>query len=103
MSEWTWEYDGYDPAVERLRESLCTLGNGYFATRGAVPECRAGLVHYPATYAAGVYNRLESTTPTSSPSSGAVTVDARRKLSVPDLAPAGLRRPDRQHVGHSAD
>ncbi|WP_159054747.1 hypothetical protein [Streptomyces dysideae] len=52
MSEWTWEYERYDPAVERLRESLCTLGNGYFATRGAVPESRAGLVHYPATYAA---------------------------------------------------
>ncbi|GGT00965.1 glycoside hydrolase family 65 protein [Streptomyces chromofuscus] len=61
MSEWTWEYEGYDPADERLRESLCTLGNGYFATRGAIPESRAGLVHYPATYAAGVYNRLEST------------------------------------------
>ena len=61
MSEWTWEYEGYDPDGERLRESLCTLGNGYFATRGAVPESRAGLVHYPATYAAGVYNRLEST------------------------------------------
>ncbi|MGW1952920.1 glycoside hydrolase family 65 protein [Streptomyces sp. NPDC001920] len=60
MSEWTWEYEGYDPAGERLRESLCTLGNGYFATRGAVPESRAGLVHCPATYAAGVYNRLES-------------------------------------------
>lgn len=51
MSERTWEYDAYDPAAERLRESLCRLGNGYFATRGAVPECRAGLVHYPATYA----------------------------------------------------
>ncbi|MEU9849568.1 glycosyl hydrolase family 65 protein [Streptomyces sp. NPDC047985] len=61
MSEWTWEYEGYDPAAERLRESLCTLGNGYFATRGAVPECRAGLVHCPGTYVAGCYNRLEST------------------------------------------
>ncbi|MFF8843376.1 glycoside hydrolase family 65 protein [Streptomyces sp. NPDC015127] len=61
MSEWTWEYDGYDPAAERLREALCTLGNGYFATRGAVPESRAGLVHCPGTYAAGCYNRLEST------------------------------------------
>jgi len=60
MPEWTWEYDGYDPAAERLRESLCTLGNGYFATRGAMPECRAGLVHCPGTYAAGCYNRLES-------------------------------------------
>jgi trehalose/maltose hydrolase-like predicted phosphorylase len=61
MSEWTWEWKGYDPAGERLRESLCTLGNGYFATRGAVPECRAGLVHCPGTYVAGCYNRLEST------------------------------------------
>ncbi|MFC5801679.1 glycoside hydrolase family 65 protein [Streptomyces formicae] len=61
MSEWTWEYEGYAPGTERLRESLCTLGNGYFATRGAVPESRAGLVHYPGTYAAGCYNRLEST------------------------------------------
>ncbi|WP_369386572.1 glycoside hydrolase family 65 protein [Streptomyces sp. CG1] len=61
MSEWTWEWTGYDPAAERLRESLCTLGNGYFATRGALPECRAGLMHYPGTYAAGCYNRLEST------------------------------------------
>jgi trehalose/maltose hydrolase-like predicted phosphorylase len=61
MSDWTWEYEGYDPAAEQLREALCTLGNGYFATRGAVPECRAGLTHYPATYAAGVYDRLEST------------------------------------------
>ncbi|ALO92369.1 Trehalose 6-phosphate phosphorylase [Streptomyces hygroscopicus subsp. limoneus] len=61
MSEWTWEYEGYDSGTERLRESLCTLGNGYFATRGAVPECRAGPVHYPGTCAAGCYNFLEST------------------------------------------
>ncbi|MGV9573312.1 hypothetical protein ACWDRX_29315, partial [Streptomyces nigra] len=27
---------GYKAADERLRESLCTLGNGYFATRGAL-------------------------------------------------------------------
>ncbi|MFI7497954.1 glycoside hydrolase family 65 protein [Streptomyces sp. NPDC049687] len=61
MAEWTWEWEGYDPAAERLRESLCTLGNGYVATRGAMPECRAGLVHYPGTYAAGCYNRATST------------------------------------------
>ncbi|WP_405905373.1 glycosyl hydrolase family 65 protein [Streptomyces sp. NBC_00828] len=58
--DWTWEYEGYDPAQERLRESLCTLGNGYFATRGAAPECTADSVHYPGTYAAGCYNRLTS-------------------------------------------
>ncbi|MFF4534315.1 glycoside hydrolase family 65 protein [Streptomyces sp. NPDC001407] len=61
MTEWTWEYEGYDPATERLRETLCTLGNGYFATRGAAPESRAGPVHYPGTYVAGCYDRLVST------------------------------------------
>ncbi|WP_174856075.1 glycoside hydrolase family 65 protein [Streptomyces hyaluromycini] len=53
-----WEYGGYAPADERLRESLCTLGNGYFATRGALPECAPDDVHYPGTYAAGCYDRL---------------------------------------------
>ncbi|WP_431945119.1 glycoside hydrolase family 65 protein [Actinacidiphila sp. bgisy167] len=61
MGEWTWSYEGYDPARERLREALCTLGNGYFATRAAAPETTAGPHHYPGTYAAGCYNRLDST------------------------------------------
>lgn len=60
MDHWTWEYEGYDPARERLRESLCTLGNGCFATRGVLPECAADDVHYPGTYGAGCYNRLTS-------------------------------------------
>ncbi|MFE6360639.1 glycoside hydrolase family 65 protein [Streptomyces sp. NPDC057806] len=60
MTGWTWEYEGYEPADERLRESLCTLGNGYFATRGALPECTADDIHYPGTYVAGCYNRLTS-------------------------------------------
>ncbi|WP_181805285.1 glycoside hydrolase family 65 protein [Streptomyces shenzhenensis] len=60
MSGWTWEYEGYLPADERLREALCTLGNGYFATRGALPECAVDDVHYPGTYVAGCYNRLTS-------------------------------------------
>ncbi|WP_327098148.1 trehalose-phosphatase [Nocardia vinacea] len=55
---WTLAFDGYDPQTETLREALCTLGNGYFATRGAAPEARAGEHHYPGTYAAGIYNRL---------------------------------------------
>lgn len=56
---WTFTFDGYDPQSEKLREALCTVGNGYFATRGAAPEAKAGQAHYPATYAAGVYNRLD--------------------------------------------
>ena len=55
---WDYVFDGYDPQSEKLREALCTLGNGYFATRGAAPESKAGQVHYPGTYAAGVFNRL---------------------------------------------
>ena len=55
---WEYTFEGYDPQSEKLREALCTLGNGYFATRGAAPESKAGQVHYPGTYAAGVYNRL---------------------------------------------
>ncbi|HZB31992.1 MAG TPA: glycosyl hydrolase family 65 protein [Streptosporangiaceae bacterium] len=58
MSRWLLGYDEYDPAAEGRRESLCTLGNGYFATRGAAPESTADGVHYPGTYVAGLYNRL---------------------------------------------
>ncbi|MCF8108543.1 MAG: hypothetical protein K9J81_06080 [Desulfohalobiaceae bacterium] len=32
MSSWIYAYDGFDPENEGLREALCTLGNGYFAT-----------------------------------------------------------------------
>jgi alpha,alpha-trehalase len=58
MSEWALTYEGFDPAEEGLREALCTVGNGFFATRGAAPEMTAGDVHYPGTYVAGLYNRL---------------------------------------------
>lgn len=55
---WVLTFNGYDAPKERLREALCTIGNGYFATRGCAPEARAGPFHYPGTYVAGVYNRL---------------------------------------------
>nr|WP_231985694.1 trehalose-phosphatase [Mycobacterium sp. E3247] len=55
---WEIVYEGYDPAYERLRETLCTVGNGYVATRGCAPEATAAESHYPGTYAAGVYNTL---------------------------------------------
>ena len=60
MSEWALTYEGFVPEQEGLREALCTLGNGVFATRGAAPETGADDVHYPGTYAAGVYDRLET-------------------------------------------
>ena len=61
MHEWVLSYTGYQPAHEGLREALCTLGNGYVATRGAAPDCGADAVHYPGTYLAGGYNRLTTT------------------------------------------
>jgi alpha,alpha-trehalase len=57
---WTLVYDGFDPPGEGHREALCTLGNGYFATRGAAEEASADHVHYPGTYFAGGYNRLKT-------------------------------------------
>ncbi len=57
VDEWSLRYDRFDAAHEGLREALCTLGNGYFATRGAAPETVADGVHYPGTYVAGLYDR----------------------------------------------
>lgn len=58
MREWRLVYEGFNPEEEGLREALCTLGNGYFATRGALPQAEADETHYPGTYFAGGYNRL---------------------------------------------
>jgi len=58
--EWLLVYQGFQPEQEGLREALCTLGNGYFATRGATPESKADDIHYPGTYFAGCYNRLKT-------------------------------------------
>ena len=59
-SVWTLVYDGFDPARQGLREALCALGNGYFVTRGALPETEADGVHYPGTYVAGLYDRART-------------------------------------------
>lgn len=50
-------YDDWNPKEQKLREALCTLGNGYFATRGAAEENDADKIHYPGTYLAGGFNR----------------------------------------------
>jgi len=55
---WKLTYDRFDPEKENLREALCTLGNGYVGTRGAVQETTATGVHYPGTYIAGVFNAM---------------------------------------------
>ncbi|MFI7413418.1 glycoside hydrolase family 65 protein [Streptomyces sp. NPDC049627] len=87
MTGWSWEYEGYRPADERLRESLCTLGNGYFATRGALPECAADEIHYPGTYVAGIYNRLTSEV-------AGRQVENEDMVNVPNWLPLRFRLPD---------
>jgi trehalose/maltose hydrolase-like predicted phosphorylase len=56
--QWSITYCDYDPKKERSRETLLTVGNGYFGTRGAMEEMDANAVNYPGTYMAGMYNRL---------------------------------------------
>ena len=60
MGAWSLSYDGFEPENEKLREALCTLGNGYVCTRGAAEEAAADDVHYPGTYFAGGYNRMKT-------------------------------------------
>ena len=60
LDDWSLVYEGYRSEQEGLREALCTLGNGHFATRGAAPDSAADDIHYPGTYLAGGYNRLVS-------------------------------------------
>jgi len=60
VSGYALVYESFEPLQEGLREALCTLGNGYFASRGASPESSADHVHYPGTYAVGCYNRLRT-------------------------------------------
>ena len=57
MTGFTLAYEGFDPRQEGVREALTSTGNGLFCTRGCAEWEDAGDVHYPGTYAHGVYNR----------------------------------------------
>lgn len=59
-AQWSLAYYNYDPQKEGVREALCTIGNGYMGTRGALEESGANDYNYPGTYLAGLYNRLTS-------------------------------------------
>jgi trehalose/maltose hydrolase-like predicted phosphorylase/beta-phosphoglucomutase-like phosphatase (HAD superfamily) len=81
---WSLTYEGFDPERQGLREALCALGNGYFVTRGALPEARADGVNYPGTYVAGLYNRLQT------PIAGR-TVENEDLVNVPNWLPLSFR------------
>ncbi|KQC09741.1 MAG: trehalose 6-phosphate phosphorylase [Candidatus Cloacimonas sp. SDB] len=61
LNDWIIEYKKWDAKNHPLQEALCTLGNGYFTTRGALEFSRDNEYNYPGTYLAGGYNRLKST------------------------------------------
>lgn len=84
MNGWTLQYEGRSAAQQGLREALCTLGNGYFATRGAEPWSRADGVHYPGTYLAGGYNRLSTRL-------AGRTIENEDLVKLPDWAALDLR------------
>ncbi|GIH95777.1 glycoside hydrolase family 65 protein [Planobispora siamensis] len=86
MTAWTLVYKGFDPAAEGLREALCTLGNGYIATRGAAPESGADGVHYPGTYAAGCFDLLDSAV-------GGRTVSNEDIVNLPNWLPLSFAAP----------
>ncbi|HSK02063.1 MAG TPA: glycosyl hydrolase family 65 protein [Kofleriaceae bacterium] len=92
MIGWELVYDRYEPAVEGVRETLCTLGNGYFATRGAPAESSADGVHYPGTYIAGCYNRL--TTPIEG-----VVHESEDLVNAPNWLPLTFREPGGAWLG----
>jgi len=57
VDERALSFDEFDPDEEGLREALTSTGNGYFCTRGTAEWEDADDVHYPGTYAHGLYNR----------------------------------------------
>ncbi len=87
MNGWSLVYEGFVPDQERLRETLCTLGNGYVATRGAAPEAEADVIHYPGTYLAGGYNRLRTEI-------GGRTVENEDLVNLPNWLLLTFRHPE---------
>ncbi|WP_092807781.1 HAD-IA family hydrolase [Rhodococcus globerulus] len=89
---WSLEYRGRSPDTAGLRETLLTQGNGYFATRGALPESHDDGVHYPGTYIAGCYNRLTS-------EAAGRSRDDESAVNIPDWTVFTVAGPDGQWLG----
>ncbi|MFS0692996.1 glycoside hydrolase family 65 protein [Streptomyces nitrosporeus] len=93
--DWTWDYTGYDPAGESRRETLLTLGNGVFGTRGAcsATDRKTASHHYPGTYLAGCFDSVEATVEN-------CPVRVEERVNLPDWLPLRLRiRPPKETPG----
>lgn len=93
---WSITYHDFDPIKERTRETLMTVGNGYFGTRGALEEMQANTVNYPGTYIAGLYNRLSSKV-------GDRLVDNEDFVNCPNWLPVSFRIGDGDWIILSSD
>jgi trehalose/maltose hydrolase-like predicted phosphorylase len=86
------EFGAFTPEDEGRRETLCTLANGVFGTRGAVPESSDDGVHYPGTYAAGCFNRLVSHVE-------GVALEHESMVNLPNWLPLTFRAADGEWLG----
>jgi beta-phosphoglucomutase family hydrolase len=89
--QWSLQYWEHQTEEEGVRESLCAIGNGYFGTRGAFEESHADGIHYPGTYIAGVYNRLQSEV-------AGRTVTNEDFVNCPNWLPLDFRIGDREWI-----
>ena len=80
----TLAFGAFTPGDEGRREALSTLANGAFGTRGAAPESRNDGVHYPGTYAAGLFNRLTTIVE-------GVAVEHESMVNLPNWLPLSFR------------
>ena len=85
--QWMLSLDDFNPAEEGTREALCTLGNGYWGTRGAASEDDADGIHYPGTYFAGVYNTVTT-------ERNGVAADSESMVNSPNWLPLWFRIDD---------
>ncbi|MCE7056419.1 glycoside hydrolase family 65 protein [Algoriphagus sp. AGSA1] len=60
MKKFSIVYKNWNPKEQNHREAICTLGNGYIATRGAAEESGNTEYNYPGTYLAGGFNRAKT-------------------------------------------
>ncbi|WP_057937784.1 glycoside hydrolase family 65 protein [Algoriphagus resistens] len=57
MKRFSIRYKDWNPKEQKHREAICTLANGYIATRGAAEENGNTEHNYPGTYLAGGFDR----------------------------------------------
>lgn len=82
---WTLSSHGFNPAEEGQRETLYTLANGYWGTRGSQPGSTSDGVHCPGTYFAGVYNRRTTIL-------GTTPMESEHMVNAPDWTYVGIAR-----------